>query len=86
MVRAAMEATMGSFSIWHLLILGIVVMLFFGKGRFSDLMGDVAKGIKSFKKGMADEDDPSPPPPPTRIEGRTATDAPIDARDRDRTL
>ena len=77
---------MGSFSIWHLLILGIVVMLFFGKGRFSDLMGDVAKGIKSFKKGMADEDAPAPDVPVTRIEGRPASPTlnsdDIPARDR----
>jgi sec-independent protein translocase protein TatA len=53
---------MGSLSIWHWLIVGIVVMLLFGKGRFSDLMGDVAKGIKSFKKGMAEEDEPQRPP------------------------
>ncbi len=46
---------MGSFSIWHWLVVGILVMLLFGKGRFSDMMGDVAKGIKEFKKGMADE-------------------------------
>ena len=49
---------MGSLSIWHWLIVGIVVMLLFGKGRFSDLMGDVAKGIKSFRKGLADEEKP----------------------------
>jgi sec-independent protein translocase protein TatA len=49
---------MGGFSIWHWLIVGIVVMLLFGKGRFSDMMGDVAKGIKSFKKGMSEEDEP----------------------------
>ena len=52
------EIDMGGFSIWHWLIVGIVVMLLFGKGRFSDMMGDVAKGIKSFKKGMAEEDEP----------------------------
>ena len=59
---------MGGLSVWHWLIVGVVVMLLFGKGRFSDLMGDVAKGIKSFKKGMAEEDEPvrpaSPPPAP----------------------
>jgi sec-independent protein translocase protein TatA len=49
---------MGSFSIWHWLVVGIIVILLFGKGRFSDMMGDVAKGIKSFKKGMAEEDEP----------------------------
>ncbi len=48
---------MGSFSIWHWLIVFVVVMLLFGKGRFSDMMGDVAKGIKSFKKGMSDDED-----------------------------
>ena len=51
---------MGSFSIWHWLVVGILVMLLFGKGRFSDMMGDVAKGIKSFKKGMAEEDEARP--------------------------
>lgn len=47
---------MGLSSIWHWLLLGLVVLLLFGKGRFSDAMGDVAKGIKSFKKGMADDE------------------------------
>ncbi|MET0375198.1 MAG: twin-arginine translocase TatA/TatE family subunit [Rhizorhabdus sp.] len=59
---------MGGFSIWHWLIVGVVVMLLFGKGRFSDLMGDVAKGIKSFKKGLAEEDEPAPPPPAARLQ------------------
>ena len=49
---------MGSFSIWHWLIVGgIALLLFGGKGKISDLMGDVAKGIKSFKKGMAEDED-----------------------------
>ncbi|ATE66635.1 twin-arginine translocase TatA/TatE family subunit [Rhizorhabdus dicambivorans] len=48
---------MGGLSIWHWLVVGIIVLLLFGKGRFSDMMGDVAKGIKSFKKGMTEEDD-----------------------------
>ena len=47
---------MGSFSIWHWLIVILVIMLLFGRGTISDLMGDVAKGIKSFKKGMADDE------------------------------
>ncbi len=51
---------MGSFSLWHWLVVGIVILLLFGKGRFSEMMGDVAKGIKSFKKGMA-EDEVEPP-------------------------
>ena len=48
---------MGGFSIWHILILAVLVLLLFGGNRFSAMMGDVAKGIKSFKQGMADEDD-----------------------------
>jgi sec-independent protein translocase protein TatA len=50
-------ANMGSFSIWHWMLFGAVALLLFGgKGKISDLMGDVAKGIKSFKKGMAEDD------------------------------
>ena len=48
---------MGGLSIWHILILGIFVLLLFGGGRFSSMMGDMAKGIKSFKQGMADDED-----------------------------
>ena len=58
---------MGSFSIWHWLVVGILVLLLFGKGRFSDMMGDVAKGIKEFKKGMADDAAASSAPPPGQI-------------------
>ena len=48
---------MGSFSIWHLLILGAIVLVLFGsRGKVSDLMGDVGRGINSFKKGLADPD------------------------------
>lgn len=53
---------MGGFSLWHWLIVGLVVLLLFGKGRFSDMMGDVAKGLKSFKKGMSEDDTPAPAP------------------------
>ena len=47
---------MGSFSIWHWLIVLVVVLLVFGRGKIPELMGDMAKGIKSFKKGMADDE------------------------------
>jgi sec-independent protein translocase protein TatA len=47
---------MGSFSIWHWLIVLAVVLLLFGSGKISGLMGDFAKGIKSFKKNMAEDD------------------------------
>lgn len=61
---------MGSFSIWHWLIVLVVVLLLFGRGKIPELMGDVAKGIKSFKKGMADDDDVvTPAKPAARIDG-----------------
>src|SRR5437868_14085222 len=43
---------MGSLSIWHWIVVIAVVVLLFGRGKISDLMGDVAQGIKAFKKGM----------------------------------
>jgi sec-independent protein translocase protein TatA len=50
---------MGTFSIWHWLVVLLVVLLLFGSGKVSNLMGDFAKGIKSFKKNMADDSDAS---------------------------
>ena len=52
---------MGSFSLPHLLLLGVVVLILFGgKGKISEIMGDVAKGIKSFKKGLSDDEAAKP--------------------------
>ena len=48
---------MGSLSIWHWILVIAVVLLLFGRGKISDLMGDVAQGIKAFKKGMKDDED-----------------------------
>jgi sec-independent protein translocase protein TatA len=49
---------MGALSIWHILILAIVALLLFGgRGKISDLMGDVAKGIRSFRKGLNEPDE-----------------------------
>ncbi|KAA1176729.1 twin-arginine translocase TatA/TatE family subunit [Rhizobium tropici] len=50
---------MGSLSIWHWLIVLAIALLLFGRGKIPELMGDVAKGIKSFKKGMNDDEDTS---------------------------
>lgn len=47
---------MGSFSIWHWLIVLVVVLLLFGRGKIPELMGDMAKGIKNFRKGMSDDE------------------------------
>ena len=56
---------MGGLSIWHwMLFAAVALLLFGGKGKISDIMGDVAKGIKSFKKGMADDDDAAKPAAP----------------------
>jgi sec-independent protein translocase protein TatA len=49
---------MGSLSIWHWMVVLLVVLLLFGSGKVSTLMGDFAKGIKSFKKHMAEDEEP----------------------------
>ena len=74
---------MGGLSIWHWMIVLVVVLLLFGSGKVSGLMGDFAKGIKSFKKNMAEPDDASMEDsavkpagtisgPPTEAQARTA--------------
>ncbi len=76
---------MGSFSIWHWMVVLLVVLLLFGSGKVSTLMGDFAKGIKSFKKNMAEESDasmeatadrPAGTISPPAAAGRTASAAP----------
>ena len=57
---------MGSFSLMHWLVFGVIAILVLGGGRFSNMMGDVAKGIKQFKKGMAEEEET--PREPSRID------------------
>ena len=73
---------MGGLSLWHILILGIFVLLLFGGSRFSNMMGDVAKGMKSFKQGLADDDDKTrqqPPVAPQQLPPQSAApQAPID--------
>lgn len=53
---------MGELSIWHWLVVLIVVLLLFGSGKVSGMMGDFAKGIKAFKKNMAEDDEPAAKP------------------------
>jgi len=62
---------MGSFSLPHILVLAVIAILLLGGGRFSAMMGDVAKGVKSFKKGMAEEDEDNTRPKP-RIEAQSS--------------
>jgi len=49
---------MGGMSIWHILIVAIVVVLLFGRGKISSVMGDVAHGIRNFREGLKDPNDP----------------------------
>jgi sec-independent protein translocase protein TatA len=50
-------------SLPHLIILALVVLVLFGRGRISEMMGDFGKGIKSFKQGMTEEETQAAPPP-----------------------
>ncbi|HEU0044326.1 twin-arginine translocase TatA/TatE family subunit [Sphingomonas sp.] len=68
---------MGGFSPIHLLILAVVAILLLGGGRFSSLMGDVAKGVKNFKRGMSEEDT-DPAKPASRIEGQKGAEPAFD--------
>ena len=63
---------MGGFSAWHWIIVALVILVLFGRGKISETMGDFGKGIKSFRKGMAEEEraaapPTSPPAPPAQI-------------------
>jgi sec-independent protein translocase protein TatA len=59
---------MGGLSLPHLIILALVVLILFGRGRISEMMGDFGKGIKSFKQGMNEEANPPVTPPPAQIQ------------------
>jgi sec-independent protein translocase protein TatA len=67
---------MGSLSIWHWIVVVIVVMLLFGRGKISDLMGDVAQGIKAFKKGMSEEETAQATTPKSDVPPRTLENQP----------
>ncbi|GGD57152.1 twin-arginine translocase TatA/TatE family subunit [Erythrobacter arachoides] len=80
---------MGSFSIWHWLIVLVIVLVLFGRGRVADIMGDFGKGISSFKKGMNEDPErpaeptaqiqaPAPPVAPTPAPPTAATPAPAE--------
>ncbi|MFM2371014.1 MAG: hypothetical protein RIS85_736 [Pseudomonadota bacterium] len=66
---------MGGLSLPHLIVLALVVLVLFGRGRISEMMGDFGKGIKSFKAGMSDEDNKPVPPPPAQIQQQAAPPA-----------
>ncbi|PWR23664.1 twin-arginine translocase TatA/TatE family subunit [Zavarzinia compransoris] len=67
---------MGAMSLWHwLIVIALVVLLFGGRGKISELMGDVAKGVKSFKKGLSDDPNATPAPPAEAQRPVTTIDA-----------
>lgn len=71
---------MGGLSIWHWLLLAVVAMVFLGKGRFSEFMSDAGKGLKNFKKGLAEDDDAPAPRPAPRLQAQPPVEP---AADRD---
>jgi sec-independent protein translocase protein TatA len=77
---------MGSFSLFHWLVVLVIVLLLFGAGKLPRVMGDFAKGIKAFKAGMKEEDEAETPapqvPPPAAATTATATAAERTAHDR----
>ena len=61
---------MGGFSLMHWIVVAVVLVLVLGGGRFSNMMGDVAKGIKQFKKGMEEEEHSEAAKPVTRLQAQ----------------
>lgn len=73
---------MGSFSMMHWVIVALVILVLFGRGKISETMGDFGKGIKSFRKGMAEEADKPAAPPAAQIpaQGSDSAHAPVSAQ------
>jgi sec-independent protein translocase protein TatA len=72
---------MGSLSIWHwLVVLAVVMLMFGGRGKISELMGDFAQGIKSFKKGMQDDDSAKNEPDPKSLDHQSGASADLKRR------
>ena len=69
---------MGQIGVWQIVIVAVVIVLLFGRGKISAVMGDVAKGINSFKKGLADKDEETEVVETRAIDGRTGE--PVEVR------
>ena len=73
---------MGGLSLWHWVIVALVILVLFGRGKISEMMGDFGKGVSSFKKGLAEADEVNrpaaqiPPPAPTPAPAAQAEAAP----------
>jgi sec-independent protein translocase protein TatA len=65
---------MGSFSLFHwIIVIAVALLLFGGRGKISSIMGDFAKGIKAFKKGMAEDEPTAAETPPAQVPPPAAT-------------
>jgi sec-independent protein translocase protein TatA len=62
---------MGSFSIWHWLVVLVIVLLLFGAGKIPKLMGDMAKGVKAFKSGLKEEEEQPKTDAPREVTAET---------------
>ncbi|MBK1837633.1 twin-arginine translocase TatA/TatE family subunit [Azospirillum sp. YIM B02556] len=71
---------MGSFSIWHWMIVLVIVLLLFGAGKLPNVMGDIAKGVKAFKAGLKDDGDEAQPPAATTAQAPPAAINPAPAQ------
>ncbi len=70
---------MGSFSIWHWIIVLLIVLLLFGAGKLPSVMGDIAKGVKAFKAGLKDGEEEQPPAPAPVAQAAPVQAAPVQA-------
>ena len=80
---------MGGLSLWHWIIVALVILVLFGRGKISEMMGDFGKGVSSFKKGLAESDELNkpaaqipPPPAPAPAPAAQADAAPAPAPER----
>ena len=79
---------MGGLSLWHWIIVALVILVLFGRGKISEMMGDFGKGVSSFKKGLAESDELNkpaaqiPPPAPTPAPAPQAEATPAPASER----
>ena len=77
---------MGTFSIWHwLIVLVVVLVLFGGRGKLSSLMGDMAKGITAFKKGLKEDDSAAKGEEPKVLNAESSTVTPSAKEKKDET-
>ena len=84
-MRSTTEKKMsGIGSLWHWIVVALIVLILFGRGRISETMGDFGKGIRSFRKGLGDEGDRTSQLPPG-LAGTSSTDAPASTQPVDAT-